>query len=65
VNRNAPARLVEQQPADRVVPAECLHLLEDRRPRRRLDPGHDDVPDLPARVAPDDGQDRARGLPPD
>ena len=65
VDRDAPARLVKEQAADRVVRPERLHLLEDRRARRRLDPGDHDVPDLAARVAADDRQHGTGGLPAD
>ena len=60
VHRDAPARLAEEQPPERVVRAQRLHLLEDRRARRRQHAADDDVPDLAAGVAPDDGDGTAR-----
>ena len=65
VDRDAPARLVEEQAADRVVRPKRLHLLEDRRARRRLHARHDDVPDLAAGMTPDDRDlaARAHGAP--
>ena len=65
MDRHAPARLVEEQAPERIVGAEVLHLLEDGLAGRRLDPADDDVPDLTARVTPDDRQDGPGRSPPD
>ena len=60
MDRDAAARLAEQQPAQRVVGAERLHLLEDRRAGRRQHAADDDVADLAAGVAADDRERAAR-----
>ena len=57
---DAPARLAEEQPAQPVVAPERLHLLEDGRSRGRQHAADDDVPDLAAGVAADDGDRAAR-----
>ena len=49
---------------DRVIGSKRGHLFEHRRAGRRLDAVDDDVADLAARVAADDGQDRASADPP-
>ena len=53
---DAAARLVQEQPAQRIVGAQRLHLLEDGRARRRQHATDDDVADLPSGVAADDGE---------
>jgi hypothetical protein len=56
VASDAAARLAEEQLAQRVALApQRLHLLEDGRAPRRQDAADDDVPDLAAGVAADDG----------
>ena len=60
MRRDRPARLAQQEAAQPVVGAQRFHLLAHGRAGRRIDTGDDDVPDLAARVAPDDG-DRACG----
>ena len=60
MRRDGAARLAQQEAAQPVVRAQRLHLLAHARAGRRIDTGDDDVPDLAARVTPDDG-DRARG----
>ena len=47
MDRDAAARLVEEQPAQRVVAREVLHLLEDRLTRRRLHPSMTTLPISP------------------
>ena len=64
VNGDAAARLAQQQLAQRVVGSQRLHLLEDRGARRRQDAADDDVPDLAAGVAADDGDQRRPGISP-
>ena len=55
------ARLAQQEPAQRVVAGERLHLLEDGRARRRRHAVDDDLADLAARVAFDDGDGATAG----
>ena len=57
---DAAARLPQEQPPEPVVAPQRLHLLEDRRPGRRQDAADNDVADLAARVAADDGDQAAR-----
>ena len=56
VHGDAAARLAQQQAPQRVVARERLHLLEHGVARRRQHPADDDVADLSAGVAADDGQ---------
>src|ERR1051325_256489 len=59
--RNAAPRLVEQQLAQAVAMlAEVAHLLEDRLARRWQYAAGDDVADLTARMAADDGEGAGR-----
>jgi hypothetical protein len=51
---NAATRLVEQQPTERVIACECLHLLKDGVAGRSQDTANNDVTDLSARVTSDD-----------
>src|SRR5581483_9221242 len=60
VDGDAAARLAQEQTAQRVVAGERLHLLEDRGARRRQHAPDDDVADLAARVAADDGDQPLR-----
>jgi hypothetical protein len=60
VHGDASAGLAKQQPAERVVARERLHLLEDAFPGRRQHAADDDVADLAACVAAND-RDRTAG----
>ena len=55
------ARLAQQEPPQRVVGGERLHLLEDGRAPRGRHAVDDDLADLAARVALDDGDRAAAG----
>ena len=58
---DAAPRLAQQElPQPVAFALQRLHLLEDRRARRRQHAADDDVPDLAARVAADDGDQPAR-----
>jgi hypothetical protein len=64
VDGDAAARLAQEQAAERVVALERLHLLEHCRPSGRQHAANDDVADLAARVAADDGESASSAHPP-